>query len=95
MISCFLCSRSEGGPAGRGAALTPEEEVPTVLLAAAEVDGDALSGMSIRELIRELAQIEDRRGRSHADVERTRRLEDAIIVALRRRGRPQAEDTAA
>jgi hypothetical protein len=63
-------------------------------VAAPDVDDDVLSALSIRELIRELARIEEQQWVPEADVERTRRLEEAIVVELRRRGR-QAEDTAA
>ena len=63
-------------------------------VAAPDVDDDVLSALSIRKLIRELARIEEQRWVPEADVERTRRLEEAIVVELRRRGR-QAEDTAA
>lgn len=64
-------------------------------VAVPDVDGDVLSGLSIRELIRELARIEEQRWLSDVDGDRTRRLEEAIVVELRRRGRHRAEDTAA
>jgi hypothetical protein len=66
-----------------------------VSVAAPDVDGDVLSGLSIRELIRELARIEEERWLSEVDGDRTRGLEEAIVVELRRRGRQPAEDTAA
>ncbi|GAB3881161.1 hypothetical protein [Terrabacter terrigena] len=64
-------------------------------VAAPGLDDGVLTGLSIRELIRELARLEEERWLSEVDGDRTRRLEEAIVVELRRRGRQPAEDTAA